>query len=91
MGEHHGAETIKGWMSDLVELARSDLDFDISAGAEPGRSYAYLEYHLPDGDHSILVFRVDEGEDGPKVRAHRVHGSAEAVREQVDRLTHGDG
>jgi len=91
MAQEHGAATIKEWVDELVTLARSELDFDVSAGAEPGRSYAYLEYHLPDGDHSILVFKVHEGKDGPEVRAHRVHGSAEEVRRRVNELTHGDG
>ena len=85
----HGASTIKEWMKDLVELARSGRDFTTSAGAEPNRSYAYLEYHLSDEEHSILLFRVEDTPDGAEVRAHRVHGTAEEVRTKVDELTHG--
>lgn len=89
MSEQHGAATIKEWMQDLVELARSGRSFQTSAGAEPNRSYAYLEYHLSEDEHSILLFKVEEGEGGPEVRAHRVDGSAKTVRERVDDLTHG--
>lgn len=89
MSEQHGAGTIKGWMQDLVALARSGVEFDISAGAEPHRSYAYLEYHLPDGDHSILLFRVEEDEEG-RLKTYRFHGDAAEVRDRVDDLTHGE-
>ncbi|MBW3535850.1 MAG: hypothetical protein KY453_11655 [Gemmatimonadetes bacterium] len=91
MSEQHGAATIKEWMQDLVELARSGRSFNTSAGAEPHRSYAYLEYHLSDEEHSILLFKVEAGADGPEVRAHRFDGTAESVRDRVDRLTHGEG
>lgn len=86
MAEEHGARTIKGWMEDLVKLARSDVDFDVSAGAEPNRTYAYLEFHV-DGEHSLLLFRVEEGDEGPVMHAHHVHGSPESVRERVAELT----
>ncbi len=46
MADHHGATTIKQWMEDLVGVVRSGQEFETSAGAEPGRSYSYLEYHL---------------------------------------------
>lgn len=85
----HGASTIKDWMNDLVELARSGADFQTSAGAEPGRTYAYLEYHDADDRHSILVFKADEGDGAPEVRAYRFDGDAESVRTKVDSLTHG--
>lgn len=85
----HGAGTIKEWMRDLVETARSGADFETSAGAEPGRSYAYLEFHLSDERHSILLFRVEEPDGGrPCVRAYRFDGSAVEVRERVDDLVH---
>lgn len=86
----HGASTIKQWMNEFVELARSGRDFDISAGAEPGREYAYLEFHPSGDEHTILVFNVEETDEGPKVRAHRFEGTAEAVREEVSKLTHGE-
>lgn len=85
----HGAPTIKKWMEDLVGLARSGGDFETSAGAEPGRQYAYLEFHRPTGEHSILLFRVEEDGGGPEVRAYRFDGPAEEIREKVDALTHG--
>lgn len=89
MPEHHGAVTIKEWLEDLVEVARSDREFQTSAGAEPGRSYAYLEYHLSDDEHSILLFTVEEGAEGPEVQAYRFDGDADEVREKVNALTHG--
>jgi hypothetical protein len=84
----HGAATIKEWMQDLVEVARSGKPFETSAGAEPGRAYAYLEYHVSDEEHSILVFSVEEVDGQPRVRAHRFDGTAEEVREGVDAVTH---
>ena len=84
----HGSATIKEWMRDLVELARSGRDFETSAGAEPGRAYAYLEYHLSDDEHSILLFRVEEEGGLPTVRAYQFRGNAEDVRNRVDELTH---
>lgn len=88
MSDQHGAATIKEWMEDLVDLARSGRDFETSAGAEPGRRYAYLEFHTSDEDHSILLFTVD-GEGGePEVRAFRFQGPAEEIRKKVDALTH---
>lgn len=88
MTEAHGAETIKRWLEDFAELARSGRSFDTSAGANPGRDYAYLEYHLEDDRHSILLFRVEDGERGPQVQTYRFDGSADEVRERVDEVTH---
>ena len=86
----HGAATIKEWMNELVTLARSGKTFETSAGAEPHRAYAYLEYRLGDDQHhSILLFGVEEQEGKPTVRAYRFEGSAETVRAQVDAVTHG--
>lgn len=85
----HAAPTIKEWMEDLVELARTDQSFQTSAGAEPGRKYAYLEFRTSDEEHSILLFRVEEVDGEHEVRAYRVEGSADDVREKVDALTHG--
>ena len=84
----HGAATIKSWMHDLVELARSGTPFETSAGAEPHRAYAYLEYRISDDEHSILLFSVGEEGGRPAVHAHRFVGSAELVRRQVDDVTH---
>jgi hypothetical protein len=88
MGEHHGATTIKQWMEDLVSVVRSGQEFDIRAGAEPGRCYSYLEYHLSEEQHSILLFRVEEGDDGPCMRAYRIDGSAEELSGKVNALVH---
>ena len=84
----HGAATIKSWMQELVELARSGKTFETSAGAEPNRAYAYLEYRLSDDEHSILLFSVGEQGGRPAVHAHHFVGSAEHVRRQVDEVTH---
>ncbi len=88
MAEHHGATTIKAWLEDLVGVVRSGQEFQISAGAEPGRCYSYLEYHLSAEHHSILLFRVEEDKDGPCVRAYRIDGSAEELSHKVDELVH---
>ena len=88
MSEHHGATTIKQWLEDLVTVARSGQEFETSAGAEPGRAYSYLEYHLSEEQHSMLLFRVEDGEDGPGVRAYRIDGSAGELSGKVDALVH---
>ena len=86
----HGSATIKEWMNELVELARSGKPFETSAGAEPHRAYAYLEYRLEsEKHHSILLFGVEQQDGRPSVRAYRFEGSADSVREQVDAVTHG--
>ena len=84
----HGAATIKSWIQDLVEVARSGKPFETSAGAEPHRAYAYLEYRVSDDQHSILLFSVADEGGRPAVHAHRFEGSAEQVRRQVDEVTH---
>lgn len=85
----HGAGTIKEWMQELVEMARSGKEFETSAGAEPDRRYAYLEFRTSsDEDHSMLLFAVDEVDGQATVRAHHFRGTREQVREQVDRITH---
>ena len=88
MAEHHGATTIKQWMEDFVGVVRSGQEFEIRGGAEPGRCYSYLEYHLSEENHSILLFRVEEGKDGPCVRAYRIDGSAGELSRKVDALVH---
>ena len=82
----HGAATIKDWMRELIATARSGRDFETSAGADPGRSYAYLEFHRQDGTHSMLVFSVDHDEDRPLVRAHHFEGTGDEVKERMYRL-----
>ena len=88
MAEHHGATTIKQWMEDFVGVVRSGQEFEIRGGAEPGRCYSYLEYHLSEENHSILLFRVEEGKYGPCVRAYRIDGSAGELSRKVDALVH---
>ena len=83
----HGAATMKEWIGDLVEVARSGRDFETSAGAEPGRAYAYLEYHLSDDEHSILLLRVEEEDGRPEVKAYRFQGNASDVGDRVAELT----
>lgn len=81
----HGAATIKKFMNDLTELACSGKEFRTSGGAEPHRDYAYLEFHA-EGRHSVLVFRVVEGDEGPEVVAHRFDGRGDEVQEQLHSL-----
>jgi hypothetical protein len=82
----HGAATIKDWLKDLLETAKSGRQLQTSAGADQGRSYAYLEYHLDDGSHSALLFRLDHEGNRPLVRAHRIDGDADTVRERINEL-----
>lgn len=88
MAEQHGSGTITAWLEDLVQRARGDERLEVSAGAEPGRQYAYLEYHGEDDNHSILLFRVEEVDGGPEVRTYRFDGRSEDVSERVYALTH---
>ena len=89
MSEQHGSATITSWLQDLVQFARDEDDFEVSAGAEPDRQYAYLEYHGPGDDHSILLFLIDTAEGRPEIRTYRIDGASEEVREKVHALTHG--
>lgn len=82
----HGAATIKEWLRDLIDTAKSGTSFDTSAGADQGRSYAYLEFHRGDGTHSAIVFRLDSEGGRPIVRAHRVDGDADQVRAGIEAL-----
>jgi hypothetical protein len=82
----HGAATIKDWLRDLLDTAKSGKRLETSGGADPGRSYAYLEYHLDDGSHSALLFRLEHDGDRPLVRAHRIDGDADQVRERINEL-----
>lgn len=87
MSEEHGSTTITAWLQDLVRTARSAGEFDVSAGAEPDRRYAYLEYH-GQAQHSILLFRAEESDAGPEVKTYRFDGESEEVRNKVHALTH---
>lgn len=80
----HGAGTVKEWMRGLIETARESSELETSAGAEPGRSYAYLEYRRGDGTHSVLLFAVENHHGRPLVKAHRLDGSAEEVRRLLE-------
>ena len=82
----HGAATIKEWLRDLIDTAKKGTPFETSAGADQGRSYAYLEFHRPDGSHSALVFRVDQEGDRAIMRAHRIDGDADQVRDGINGL-----
>lgn len=88
MAEKHGATTVKQWMDDFAERAASDDEVHTSAGAEPGRKYAYLEWHDDEDHHSILLFQVEVFEGDIGVRAYRFDGSSQEVRERVDALVH---
>ncbi len=88
MSGQHGASTIKRWMDDLLTLARDGSAFQTSAGADPGRDYAYLEFHLPDGQHSVLLFRVEAEGDANRVRAYRFDGDDTEIRDRVHALVH---
>lgn len=85
----HAASRIKDWMQDLMDLARSGRPLETSAGAEPGRNYAYLEFHTSDEEHSILLFALGEEEGSPCVHAHRFDGTADEVQRRVNEVTHG--
>ena len=82
----YGAATIKDWLKDLLATAKSGKRIETSGGADPGRSYAYLEYHLEDGSHSALLFRLEHDGDRPVLRAHRIDGDADEVRERINEL-----
>jgi hypothetical protein len=85
----HGAARIKEWMQDLMDLARSGRPMETSGGAEPGRSYAYLQFHTSDEEHSILLFAVGDESGSPCVHAYRFDGTADEVQRRVNEVTHG--
>lgn len=88
MPQEHGATMVKEWMDDFAQMVQSGKEFKTSAGAEPGRKYAYLEWHNEDDFHSILLFQVEVFKGDLGVRTYRFDGSSEEVRERVDALVH---
>ncbi|MDX1568145.1 MAG: hypothetical protein R3223_10125 [Longimicrobiales bacterium] len=90
MAEHHGATTIKEWLDDFAKAVQSDRDIKTSAGAEPGREYAYLEWHDDEDRHSILLFKMEDAEGELGVHSYRFDGNSKEVRERVDSLVHGE-
>lgn len=85
----HGATTIQGWLDDLVTLACSGGEFHTSAGAEPERPYAYLEFRSHGGErHSLLLFTVQGSVGVPRIVAHRIDGDGPTVQAAVQRLKH---
>lgn len=90
MAEHHGATTIKQWLDDFARAVKSGRDFKTSAGAEPDREYAYLEWHDDDDRHSILLFKVEEEDGEVGVHSYRFDGDSKEVRNRVDALVHGE-
>lgn len=90
MAEHHGATTIKEWLDDFAQAVKSDREIKTSAGAEPGREYAYLEWHDEGDLHSILLFKLEEVDGEIGVHSYRFDGDSKEVRERVDAVVHGD-
>jgi len=89
MSEAHGATTAKEWLDELLDAVRTEREVKTSAGAEPGRRYAYLEWHDEEEDHhSLLLFLVEVFSGKLGVRTYRFDGTAEEVRERVDALVH---
>jgi len=86
MHREHGASTIRQFMEDLMELARSGEQLETSAGAEPHRSYAYLEFHRGKDEHSLLLLRTVVRDGKPEVEAHRLDGDGEQVKQHMDEL-----
>jgi hypothetical protein len=82
------ATSLNDWMEELVVLAAKGKIVSTSAGAGPGRDYAYLHYRTDDGTHSVLVFRVTHGK--PEVLAFRREAPEEDAARVVDSLTHGE-
>jgi hypothetical protein len=82
------ATSLNDWMGELVALAGKGKIVSTSAGAGPGRDYAYLHYRTDDGTHSVLVFRVSDGK--PEVLAFHREAPEEDAARVVDSLTHGE-
>ena len=89
MSEEHGSGTITSWLQDLVQFARAEDDFEVSAGAEPDRQYAYLEYHGSNDNHSILLFLIETVDGRPEIKTYRIEGTSEEVPQKIHDLTHG--
>lgn len=80
-GRVHGAHTIQAWLDDLAQVIRSGEDYQTSAGAEPDRSYAYLEFHSRDGErHALLLFTVQGNVGAPLIVVRRFDGSGPSVQ-----------
>lgn len=82
------ATSLNEWMEELVALACKGKIVSTSAGAGPGRDYAYLHYRTDEGMHSVLVFRVTDGK--PEMLAFHREAPEEDAARVVDALTHGE-
>lgn len=78
------------WLDDFVQTVRSDRSFKTSAGAEPEREYAYLEWHDENDRHSLLLFKLEDDGTGMGVHTYRFDGDSESVRNAVDAVVHAE-
>jgi hypothetical protein len=88
MPEHSAPATMKDWMARFAEASRSGNTTETSAGAGPGRDYAYLHFRTRDGEHSILVLRLAFVDGEPEVRAYEFNARPEELRDLVFATTH---
>jgi hypothetical protein len=85
--EDNTPQLIKKWLEAYASAASEGRIHDTSAGAGPGREYAYLHYVTDDDRHHILVFRGIEHGRGVEVLGESFEGSSDEIQARVARVT----
>lgn len=89
MMQPEAATTIKRWLERFAEATRDAEAVETSAGAGPGRDYAYLHYRTGDDRHSALVLRAVLEDGRPEVRAVEIEAGPDEIRDRMNDATHG--
>jgi hypothetical protein len=89
MLQPEAAATIKQWMEHFADASCTSRVIETSAGAGPGRDYAYLHFRTEDGEHSALVLRTIAVNGSPEIRAVLIDAGPDDIRDRVDEVTHG--
>jgi hypothetical protein len=76
-------------MERFAEAACQSQIVETSAGAGPGRDYAYLHFRTEDDEHSALVLRTVDMNGRSEIRAVLIDAGPDEIRDRVDEATHG--
>lgn len=89
MLQPEAAATIKQWMERFADAACGSRVIETSAGAGPGRDYAYLHFVTAEGAHSALVLRNVAVNGNPEIHAVLIDAGPDEIRDRMDAATHG--
>ena len=86
--EDNAPQIIKKWLEAYAAAACAGEIEDTSAGAGPGREYAYMHYTTRDDRHHILVFHGAMHRGQLEVIGECFEGSGDEIQARVRHLTH---